>query len=646
MNAMKQAGWVLGIVLAVAGGAGAASSETPFSPGAELLPPPVLAKTLAPAEHPLAGQIGTFLKRQASFKDFKPSGLTREDYLKVIAGEVKALRQYQNAEGWIIDPIHKQKYYAAPSYALAVATLAASGYDRDAGLLESGMKAMDVSTDDLVALKNNHYDFYTYPLMMALPLYTPLAAPERVARWRENLRQLDPARAYSDMKTASNWVIVNLSGDYLRAAAGLAPMDSVDERLATRFQYFSDWGSYQEGAAGPYDHFARYFLAGILQQGYQGRHFERLRDLIWKGAWTSLFLMSPTGEFPTAGRSSHHIWNEAQSCVTYEIYAAAYARAGRMAEAGAFKRAAHLSLRCVQNWLRPDGSGYIVKNRYPIGQPHAYHDYSTHVNYNLLACAMLAQAWQFADDATAERPAPVDVGGYVLANLRPGQKKSGTLAWPHKVYACIGGTYVEYNSENDLVYNPTGLLRIHVKGGHPQLGPSDGSGAVFNHTKTDLAVGPLWQDAQGVWRSLAEMRTTAPKVEILEETPERACFRVTYENLRTKDQAGPGVTVTETVTVEASGVTVRDEVSGTAVKAMRLCYPMLVFNGQEKTEIQLGGNSVKLRLEGKGVQYTVQEPTGVTLTRSGTEYKHWNGMVEPVYADIPGKTATYRIQAW
>jgi hypothetical protein len=49
--------------------------------------------------------------------------------------------------------------------------------------------------------------------------------------------------------------------------------------------------------------------------------------------------------------------------VIFESYASAYAKAGRMGAAGAFKRAAHLSLLSIKNWIRPDGSGYIVKNR-------------------------------------------------------------------------------------------------------------------------------------------------------------------------------------------------------------------------------------------------------------------------------------------
>lgn len=93
-------------------------------------------------------------------------------------------------------------------------------------------------------------------------------------------------------------------------------------------------------------------------------------------AWMSLFMQSPFGELPTGFRSSHHIWNEAEQCVIFEIYASEYAKLGYTKEAGAFKRAAMLSLGSISQWIREDGSGYIVKNRYPKEARHGYEKYS------------------------------------------------------------------------------------------------------------------------------------------------------------------------------------------------------------------------------------------------------------------------------
>jgi hypothetical protein len=67
----------------------------------------------------------------------EPTQLTRDDYVRVIDGQVVAFRSYQDGRGRIIDPMERRDFqYATPCYALAAAFLAARGVDRP-GLLES-----------------------------------------------------------------------------------------------------------------------------------------------------------------------------------------------------------------------------------------------------------------------------------------------------------------------------------------------------------------------------------------------------------------------------------------------------------------------------------------------------------------------------
>ena len=202
-----------------------------------------------------------------------------------------------------------------------------------------------------------------------------------------------------------------------------------------------------------YDAFARYHLTALLAAGYRGEPYYVLRDRLWRGAWTSLFMMSGSGESPTGGRSAHHAWNEAQAAAIFETYATAYARSGRPQEAGAFKRAARLSLGALRRFVRDDGSLFVVKNRYPAEARHGYEPYSSHSQYNLLAATMLAAAYRAADDAVAERPSPADVGGSVLV-----------LPEFHKVFAGAGGTFVEYDT----------LRRSEVQPDRPPPGPCGG----------------------------------------------------------------------------------------------------------------------------------------------------------------------------
>src|SRR6185437_10133423 len=183
-----------------------------------------------------------------------------------------------------------------------------------------------------------------------------------------------------------------------------------------------------------YDHFPRLWLADLLAGGYDGPSHAELEEAIRRAAITSLFMQSPWGELPAGGRSAQHQWNEAEQCVTYEIYAARALKDGDAPMAGVYERAAHLALASMRRWIRPSGEMQIVKNWFDPAQRFGFEGYSSPSQYNLLPAAMLALAYEHsaATEAVQERPAPADVGGYVLE-----------IPSLHKVFASAGGAYVE-----------------------------------------------------------------------------------------------------------------------------------------------------------------------------------------------------------
>jgi hypothetical protein len=345
----------------------------------------------------------------------------------------------------------------------------------------------------------------------------------------------------------------------------------------------------------------------------------------------SLFMQSPFGELPTGYRSSHHIWNEAEQCVIFEIYASEYANLGLNKEAGVFKRAAMLSLGSINQWIRADGSGYIVKNRFPVEARHGYETYSVHTCYNMLACSMLAQAWQFSDNSIVEQPAPADIGGFVIPVLKPF----------HKVFANANGTYLEYDTNGDQKYNPTGILRMHIKGGDPQLGPSDGAAPYFSGEGISLATGLSWQNIDGSWHSLAEQKVEPQKVEVLEENSNSVKFRIVY-NL--EETAAENIIIIETISIKDGIITVENEINGTD-GLKRINWPMLVFDGEKETDVELTGSSVSLELNGKGVIFSLLNWPDLKLKRSGEKLTHRNGLVENVFAEFRGNKISYQLKA-
>ena len=626
---------LIGIACLVA--PGSASAGRTFREEADILP--------AATSHPLDAKMRSFMEHQASFEGFKPSGLSGRDYLRIINRQVRMFKQYQDSAGAIIDPVEKIEWqYSTPCYALSVGLLAASGYTRDRELIESGIRAMNQSVVEMHENRcaQNHGEFFIQPIMLALDLYEKFAPADQVAEWKRKISEIDPYALYPDnlrrKEKCYNHNVVALAGEYLRTKKGLEKdKDFLETHMKHHEQYLTPLGMYKDNPGLPmvYDEFTRQYLSSILVEGYHGPAFPVYRDALWKGAWTSLFMQSPFGECPIGGRSAQHIWNEAECCVTYEIYAAQYAAKGKTAEAGAFKRAAHLSLNSIQRWLKPDGSGYVVKNRYPPEARHGYERYSAQSQYNLLACWLMAVAYLYADESIAEKPCPADIGGFVVPIIEDF----------HKVFANAGGTYVEYETRHDVRYNPTGLIRCHIKGSNPQIGPSDGIVHTFDSkTKEDLggenmSVGPAWKDSSGKERRLADYNLDTPaKVEILEETPEKVRFRVIHEG----DM--DGVTkVTETISVDAGGITIEDKIEG-GVDSMRVYYPMTLFDGAERSKIEMAKDSVTLSLRDGSVRFRMIEPAGIELARTGKPLVNRNGELEGAYADVHGLRAVYRIE--
>lgn len=607
-------------------------------------------------------QVAAFLSNQLTPCNFIASGISNSDYLRQIERQVRAFYPCQQVEtGAIIDPVyHIEWQYSTPCYALSVGLLVQTGYVNDDKLLRSGVKALDCSVSEMYENRcaHHHGEFFIQPIMLALDLYETFVSPAQLRVWLDKIASVDPYILYKDnlkrKKYCYNHNVVALSGEVLRQKKGVCKDAAfLDIHLKHQQQYLSEFGMYIDNRTNPpmaYDEFTRQFLASILVEGYQGECAGYYSSKLLDGAWTSLLMQSPYGEVPTGGRSAQHLWNEAAATVTYEIYASQYAAQGRMQEAGAFKRAAHLALKSISRWERPDGSGYIVKNRFPVTVMHGYESYSAQSQYNLLACWLMAVAYLYADDTITEKPAPADVGGYVLP----------VHDVFHKVFANAGGNYVEYELSADPRYNATGLIRVHLKGSNPQLGPSDGIPRVWdNKKKKDMggelyAVGPEWRGVDGKEHRLAEFTNllypdsllysayvSAKRPEVVVKVLKQAKYEVCFEVRYTGDFAGVNEVV-QTITVNSKGVTVADVLSG-SFRTMNVCYPVLIGDGEEKTRISIDGSRAELSMRDGTVSFQALFPRQSALKRVDKRLSFRNGYADIISFDVKGKRAVYRI---
>jgi hypothetical protein len=584
-----------------------------------------------------------------------PSGITRRDYLKLMADDIGYWTAHEDQKGAIIDPYQNgERQYSTPAFALAGALLVSEAGRND--LLEPVTRAMSWSCSSLAAGKaaDSHSDFFIPLIIHARRLLKDHVSPPTLAMWDKGLKSIVPEKIYRMNLKGMNWNIVSSSGELLRRQDDLvvpeqrdAQTKYLEERLADHMaKGFTDAGMYEDpGGPLAYDAFSRLWLGDMMACGaYDGPLAARLDEILKKGGLSSILLLSPTGEWPGGGRSSHHNWEEAEIAAICEMNAARWQKAGDARVAGAFKRAAHLAFQSMLRWQRPSGELYIVKNRYDPEKRFAYERYSNHSQYNTLPMAMLALAYVHADESIAERATPAEVGGYVF-DLRERF---------HKVVAAAGGYYVEIDTAGDPHYNATGLQRVHRVGvpfsalsdstvEHRSYGEADGPGAA-------MAPGIQWKLKDGKddeWDSLARANLADSKqplnsqvgavkdveLSVQQGTAQQVAFTLRWTLVATE---GENRVVTQQYSIDEGGVECAESISGGAAPTLtRLASPVLVFDGMEKSNIEIEGKSAKVTHRGCTLTWQLEtEASGLKL--DGPQLPCHTGMMQALAADLPG----------
>jgi len=572
---------------------------------------------------------------------FQPTGLSRDEYLRLIDGITRFFAQHQDDRGAIVDPYERREcQYSTPAFALSAAVLCASGTNVD--VRPAAIRAMESACADLANgnAADRHADFFTVLLLHADVVLRTLVPAPAAAGWQRDLARVVPERVYMNQPVSgrplNNWNIVAAAGERLRTREGYGRSDAwVEASIARQMEHFTPAGMYRDpNDPMPYDHFARLWALDLVEEGYTGPQADRLRTDLEHAAWASLFMQSPHGELPCGGRSAHHQWNEAQQAVTFETFARRYARSGDAHAAGAFKRAARLCARSVGRWRRPSGELWIVKNRMDPRLRHGYESYSFHSQYNLLTAAMLALAWLRADESIREDACPTETVGFGFA-IQPEF---------HKAFVGAAGVLVEIDTGADLHYNPTGIVRIH----HPGVAPETFSDGVTRECdyqvprkpSRPIALGPAWLDGSGQWHSLAEhgRDDLGPAAfRAVAATRDRAEVELTYRGgLR-----GGATAVRERVVVARGGVRVEHVVEGD-VRAVRQVYPMLVTDGAQASTIEVAGRRAFVT-RGAGRMAYEALGTGAALGRFDTAEPCRNGLMDAAFVESSTSRVACRV---
>ena len=240
------------------------------------------------------------------------TSVSRDSYLDMAESIVAYFRQHQQADGRILDPyVGREVQYSTPCYAWVSALLAGARGGK-ADFLESASAALTASLHELITgtPADRHGDFFTIFVMLAFDQLKTRVSVEQRESWAHALKTMHASCIYKDVFTLRNWSVNNwnmvaLSGEYARSAAGFGNDAFVKRYLKSQLAYFTSEGLYRDPYVPmAYDLWARYFASLMLRLGYAGEYRNQLEELLDRGAYTSLLMMSPCGELPVGGRSA------------------------------------------------------------------------------------------------------------------------------------------------------------------------------------------------------------------------------------------------------------------------------------------------------------------------------------------------------
>jgi hypothetical protein len=447
-------------------------------------------------------------------RPWKPLGVERERYLDVVEGLCRFTVRHQDARGAVIDPYLKREHqYSTPYFAFAVGTLLEAGRGRD--LLRQGVAAMDHATACFArgnpGIPDAHGEFFLASLPAALGLYAGAVPEETLGLWR---RRLATPRRELVGGRPNNWRTYAMKGEWTRAGLGLVAKEDATAFIeqswlgaTQRDRICGDaWNLYQDRGPFPESHgveaVGRGNLLALVEAGYDGPSHAELRRCVERGTAVALLLQDPSGQCPPNGRTDDHVFNDVLYQLAFDVMAERAHHAGDDAGAGAFRHAAMASFRSIDRWRRTDppwdGSYFITKNRFDPAERVGYQPASQYGNYSGAVMIHLAEAYRARRTEVAERPSPVEIGGYALATDTQFSSALANAGGMQMFAALKGDDVVEF----DHYWTALGVERFGRVGWDSRLGPSDG--VRDRRSGRGASFAPTWKE-EGRWVRLADV---------------------------------------------------------------------------------------------------------------------------------------------
>ncbi len=469
-------------------------------------------------------------------------------------------------------------------------------YRKRIDLLDTFVEIMDICCNEMPRKKAaNDFSIREVCCCLMLLEQNQIVDSTLLAKWKAQLKSFDPWKYYDMVdngagKFVNNWALFAAVSEYMRGVyCGIDTMEFVEHQLPSQLANLGENGMYMDH--GPihnpvvYDIVARGLFAFLLHAGYNGKHAKAIEDMLDSTSDLTLKMQSVTGELAFGGRSNQFVHNETWLSAYFEMEATRYFKKGDIKRASEFKAAALLAANKTLEYLSLDPISHI-KNRYDISTKIGCDPYGKFNNYMITVASNAYIGFRYANDDILPSVAPAVKGGYIIS----------TSENFHKTFLSAGGYHLEFDTNADLLYDASGLGRVHKIGCPSALCLSMPFTYKPNYVLEDTNLTPmsLCGYAKKYGRRFIGAERYTQYFLVNSESNENKTTAVFDVNLPLN------ITVTQKYTVSKNGV----DISLSGDEKVGFMLPVFDFDGKDTTKINTYDNEITVEYRGAVCRYS------------------------------------------
>lgn len=429
----------------------------------------------------------------------------------------------------------------------------------------------------------------------------------KIEDWKNNLKTIIPETCYSavaksENDNVNNWAIFSAVSEYYRTKKGLCDTsDFIDIELSSQFKRFDEENMYMDNDESKvhqpfvYDLVPRGLFSILLSEGYRGKYYEKIDNILRYTGINTLKMQSVTGELPFGGRSNQFLHNEAWLAAIFEFEAIRYKNEGNLKLASIFKKHAGKAIKVIETWLEEKPLSHI-KNKFPVNTLFGCEDYAYFNKYMITTASFLYAALSICDESIEEGTDEINSASYL------------TSCHFHKLFIKKHSYALEFDLNADPHYDCSGLGRVHKEGAPSAICismPCPEKPEYVNNLENAF---PL-SICAGIKDKNGYIFATSPdsSYKVIDFADDFALIESEIKGKKIKSK----------YTLSETGVEIKSEAEG----EFAFLVPAFHFDGKDYSEVTLENNILKINYQGNNCVYianaNIKESGKLSANRNG-----------------------------